>query len=139
MDDDLNDFDVSPDGTRFVLRLVFRRSQPAVLVAAVLIGFTAASDMAPGQGWPLAIIISLVNVTATLFVLLRFGLLSAFTTSFVILVMSSTVASLDISSWYAGRALFPTAILIAILIYGAATALAGKAIFGDPLREGPGR
>ena len=59
--------------------------------------------------------------------------------TFVSLVMTSTVASLDFSSWYAGRALFPAAIMIAILVYGAATALAGKAIFGDPLREGPGR
>jgi hypothetical protein len=122
-----------------VLRLVFRRSWPAVLVAALLLGFTSASDMASSQGWALAIILALVNVAASLFVLLRFGLLPVFAATFVSLVMTSTVASLDFSSWYAGRALFPAILMIAILVYGAATALAGKAIFGDPLREGPGR
>ena len=45
------------------------------------------------------------------------------------------VASLDLSSWYADRALVSMAVLVAIIIYGAATALGGKPIFGDPLRE----
>jgi len=45
------------------------------------------------------------------------------------------VTTLDFSAWYADRAMVPLAILVGILLYGAATALAGKSIFGDPLRE----
>jgi hypothetical protein len=122
-----------------VLRLAFRRAWPAVLVAALVLGFTSTSGIATYQGWTLAAILAMVNVSAGLFVLLRFGLLPALTATFVGLVMTSTVATLDFSSWYAGRALFPIIILLAILVYGAVTALAGKAIFGDPLREGPQR
>ena len=46
------------------------------------------------------------------------------------------MASFDLSSWYADRALVPVAILFAMLGYGAATALAGRSILGDPLRDG---
>jgi hypothetical protein len=122
-----------------VLRLVLRRTWLTVLAAALLLGFSDVLGQAANQGWLLAILLELVYLSAALFLLLRFGLLPAFAAAFVSLVMTSTVATLDFSSWYAGRALFPAVIMIAILVYGAATALAGKAIFGDPLREGPGR
>ena len=91
--------------------------------------------MAPTEGWPIALAVTAINVPTMLFVLVRFGLLPAFTTAFVGTVMSSTVATLDFSAWYANRALLPAAIFLALLTWGATTAMAGKTVFGDLLRD----
>ena len=61
------------------------------------------------------------------------------TAGWVSLVMGAAVATLDFSSWYADRALLSIGLLVALLIYGTATALTGKSIFGDPLKDSPGR
>jgi hypothetical protein len=70
---------------------------------------------------------------------MRFGLLPAVVALFVQLVVTWAVGSLDWSSWYADRALVPVLLLVVLLVYGAATALAGKPILGDPLRESASR
>ena len=57
------------------------------------------------------------------------------TAMFVNTVMSWTVATLDLSSWYADRALFAMVFVVALLAYGAWTALGGVPILGDPLRD----
>lgn len=69
---------------------------------------------------------------------MRFGLLAAVVASFFALVMGGVVPSFDLASWYADRALVPLVLLLAILGYGAATALGGRPILGDPLRETKG-
>ena len=84
-------------------------------------------------------LLGIVGGTLLILVLMRFGLLAAVAMAFAGLVMSSVVASFDLSSWYADRALVPITVLVAILGYGAITALAGKSILGDPLREPAGR
>ena len=120
-----------------VLRLVLRRTGPAVALTMLLVAGIGASGAAATTGWPVAILSSVISVSVVL-VLMRFGLLAAVVATFVGLVMGSVVATFDLSSWYADRALVPAALLVAILVYGAATALAGKSIFGDPLREAGG-
>lgn len=121
-----------------VLRLLLRRTGPAVaLTMALIVGITAFAG-APSSGWPIAIL-SAVIFTSVILVLMRFGLLAGVVTTFVGLVLGSVVASFDLSSWYADRALVPMALIAAILAYGAATALAGKPILGDPLRGPSGR
>jgi hypothetical protein len=122
-----------------VLRLLLRRTWLAVLISALLLAVTTALDSAPTAGWLVAALNALIFVPGVLFVLMRFGLLPGVAAMFVTLVMSSVVASLDFSSWYADRALVSIAALVGILAYGAATALGGKPIFGDPLRETPAR
>jgi hypothetical protein len=123
----------------FLLRLAFRRTATAAVLGGLLMGAMGVLGMAPIDGWPLALAVNGINVAALLFVLLRFGLLPAFAAAFVSQVMSSTVATLDFSAWYANRALLPAAIFLALLAWGASTALAGKTVFGDLLRDEKGR
>ena len=54
---------------------------------------------------------------------------------FVSTALSWTVTTLDFSSWYADRALFAMVLVVALLAYGAWTALGGVPILGDPLRD----
>ncbi len=122
-----------------VLRLVLQKTWPAVLISILLVSVSSAIDSAPNVGWVLAILGSLVALPSMIFVLMRFGLLAATTTMFVTLVMGAAVATLDFSAWYADRALVSMLAIVAILIFGAVTALAGKTLFGDPLRENAGR
>jgi hypothetical protein len=117
-----------------IVRIFSRRTWIAVSTAMVVVSLAIASHAAPETGWPLAILIALLQTTSIL-VLMRFGLLAGAASIFVSVMLSSTVASLDFAAWYADRALVPLLIVGALLLYGAATALAGKPIWGDPLKE----
>jgi hypothetical protein len=117
------------------LRLVLQQTWLAVLVSALLLAGTTALGSAPDAGWLLAILGAVLYLPGMIFVLMRFGLLAAVASMFVTLVMGAAVASLDLSSWYADRALLSITVILALLVFGAATALGGKTIFGDPLRE----
>ena len=117
-----------------IMRLLLRRTWAAVAVTIVLMVVLGAASSVPANGWPVTIANIAVGMVSIL-VLMRFGLLTSAAATFVMLVMGSTVGSFDLSSWYADRALLPAALLAGILVYGAATALAGKPILGDPLRE----
>jgi hypothetical protein len=119
----------------FLLRLAFRRTATAAVLAGLLLGLTGVLGIGPTEGWPIALAVTAINVSAALFVMLRFGLLPAFAAAFVATVLSSTVATLDVSAWYANRALLPAAIFLALLAWGATTALAGRTVFGDLLRD----
>jgi len=122
-----------------VLRLLLRRTWPAIVVAATLVIVTTTLGSAPTDGWLLASLNALIYVGGALFVVMYFGLLPGVTASWVGLVMGAAVATLDFSSWYADRALLSLGLLVALLVYGTVTALAGKSIFGDPLKEPPAR
>jgi serine/threonine-protein kinase len=122
-----------------VLRLLLRRTWPAALVCVLLISGTYSLQTAPTSGWLVAVLLGVVFIPGMIFIIMRFGLLPGATAMFVLIVMANAVCTLDLSSWYADRALVTMALLAAIMIYGAATALAGKPIFGDPLRETPAR
>jgi hypothetical protein len=119
----------------FLLRLVLKSTSRAAVAGALLMGGMGVLGMAPIDGWPLALAFNGINTVALLFVLLRFGLLPAFAAAFVSQVMGSAVATLDFSAWYANRALLPTAVFIALLVWGVSTAMAGKTVFGDLLKD----
>lgn len=119
----------------FLLRLVVKRTTVAAVLGGLLIGIVGVVSAAPFEGWPLALAYTAINVPALLFVLLRLGLLPAFVAVFVAGMMASTVATLDFSAWYANRALLPAAIFLALLAWGASSALAGRTVFGDLLRD----
>lgn len=122
-----------------MLKLLLRRTWLAVVVSLLLSSGSNAMSAAPYAGWVLAILGAAVYLPSIIFVLMRFGLLAATTAMFVTLVMGSAVATLDFSAWYADRALVSMVTVGAILAFGAATALAGKTLFGDPLHENAGR
>ncbi|HEX7878561.1 MAG TPA: hypothetical protein VF720_04090, partial [Candidatus Eisenbacteria bacterium] len=117
-----------------VLRLLFRHTGAAIAATmAIAMGLTLIGAV-PTEGWLIGIVGGLFRALPVL-ILMRFGVLAGVTTAFVALVVNSVVPSLDFSAWYADRALVPLVLLVGILIYGAFTALAGKSLFGDPLRE----
>ncbi|MEQ1833861.1 MAG: serine/threonine-protein kinase [Candidatus Eisenbacteria bacterium] len=121
-----------------IVRLVVRRTDVALVVGGLLWVFYNAAGPAPDIGWKLAILVGLLN-TVGLLVVIRLGLLTTVTIAFTTLVLSGTASTLDFNSWYAGLALLPMGLLLAIAGYGAVTALAGKSILGDPLEDGPKR
>ena len=88
--------------------------------------------------WKLAVLFAFFTVIGNVLVV-RIGLLATVLAAFTGLVLSGTAATLDFGSWYAGLALLPTALLLAIAFWGAANALAGKSILGDPLEDAPKR
>ena len=121
-----------------LVRLVTRRTDLTLLVGGLLFLFSGASGAAPDLGWKLALIYALWTTIGRLIVV-RVGLLAAVVCSFTALVLGGTAATLDFGSWYAGLVLLPMSLLLGIACYGAATALAGKSILGDPLEEAPKR
>lgn len=124
--------------TLLLIRLVVRRTDAALVIAALLWVFSSASGSAPFIGWKLAILAGLLS-TSGLLLVVRLGLLTTVTISFTALVLNGTASTLAFDSWYAGLALLPMGLLLAIAGYGAVTALAGKSILGDVLEDGAAR
>ena len=118
-----------------VLRLLLRRTWPAVVICMAVYGGNAAYTSAPVDGWLVASLGAVVLFPVLYLTLMGVGLLPGVTAMFVNTVMSWTVATLDLSSWYADRALFAMVFVVALLAYGAWTALGGVPILGDPLRD----
>ncbi len=121
-----------------VVRLVTRRTDLALIIGSGLFVANMAVSMAPDLGWKLALPIAILTNVGLLLVL-RMGLLATVTGAFTSLVLGGTAATLDFGTWYAGLALMPTVLLLVIAGYGAATALAGRSILGDPLEDAGGR
>jgi hypothetical protein len=119
----------------FLSKLLLRKTWAAALATGVVLGSLQAAEAAASLGWSLALISSGIYYATGILVLLRFGLLSTFVTSFIVLVMTYTPATLDFSAWYASRALLVHLFVLALTGYGFVTALAGRPIFGDPIRE----
>ena len=117
-----------------VLRLLLRRTSIAVAVGWVGATLLFAPSLVPDYGWPVAIIQTAAQ-TAVSLVIMRFGVLAGTVALFVTILLNTAVPSLDLSAWYADRAFVPILALAAIVTYGAFTALAGKSIWGDPLKE----
>jgi serine/threonine-protein kinase len=117
-----------------LVRLVSRRTDVAVAVTFLLYLYSNSAGAVPQVGWTLALV-SGFFATLGVLLIIRVGLLASAVAAFVALVQSFAVMTLDLSSWYAGLVLVPMALLLAIAAYGAATALAGKSILGDPLGE----
>ena len=115
-------------------RLLLRATWPALAITLALYTSLSAPALAGTFGWPWALIVAVVQA-GVLFVLFRYGVLACTVAIFVQGMLSSVVASLSLSSWYADRVLVPVLLMLALFVYGAWAALAGKPIFGDPLRE----
>ncbi len=121
-----------------IVRLVVRRTDVALVVAGLLSLSAIVVPAVPQLGWKLAVLIAFFTVIGNVLVV-QVGLLATVVASFTALVLGGTAATLDFGSWYAGLALLPTALLLGIALWGAANALAGKSILGDPLEDAPRR
>ena len=65
----------------------------------------------------------------------RFGFLAALVGAFLRFLLMFSPLTFDVGAWYAGRALPAAIVLVGVLLFGLVTALAGQALFRDPLDE----
>jgi hypothetical protein len=112
-----------------ILRLILRKKFLAISGTLLLIVLPTLA----GESDPANKIHTTFILTATMFVLLRFGVLSLIAG----MIGSSTIAqypmSFDMSKWYTGSALFILALQVALLVYGFWISLAGR----PALKTGP--
>jgi len=111
----------------FLVRVVVRKDWLAIGIAAVVLTTLTRSPENILVDLPIAT----VQVTLTLFVLIRFGLLAFATSVFLTNLINLTPITLRLSYWYAGRSLFVLLFIVALALYGFRTALAGRPVFGN--------
>jgi hypothetical protein len=107
----------------FLFRAIFRR---AWLVAAALVLLWIASR---GAGSSPGFVSSGVFGALTVFILIRFGVLSLMAEFFVIQTLLFFPRTSDFSAWYAGSSIFAIASVLALSAYALYTALAGRPLF----------
>jgi hypothetical protein len=118
------------------LRLAFRRNDLAVIGATLLCTLAAFFLLTSNYGtlgaafragaW--AVLLGVVGM--------RFGLLAAMVGAIVLQATDMIPWTTDLSAWYSGRMWLVLGLLGALLVYGVATALAGRSILKDPIQEG---
>jgi serine/threonine-protein kinase len=111
----------------FLLRLLLRKDWIAgVAFTAVITFATTISSTTPMVDYPLnAMAFALLAYT-----LLRFGLLATMITSLVGQVLAFSWM-MDFSAWYAGMALMPSVLVLALTVYGFRVSLAGRKLIGE--------
>jgi hypothetical protein len=70
-----------------------------------------------------------------MFILVRWGLLAGVVAGFVAFVISTVPATLDLSAWYIDRTALGVAVTALLMAWGFKNAIAGQAVFLDPLEE----
>jgi serine/threonine-protein kinase len=113
-----------------LLRLLVRNTPLAMLLWCLLVG-------SPLQWLNLlhAWLFGLGRAVLLLLALLRGGLLSLVVALFVMFSMLEVPLTLDVSAWFAARALPVVAVVVALSLYGFRAALAGKPLFGRALLD----
>ncbi|PYV12910.1 MAG: hypothetical protein DMG07_15995 [Acidobacteria bacterium] len=111
----------------FLLRLVVRK---VWLAGASLVIVNLGLTLAVSTASPAVDAAEILIVSASmLFLLLRFGLLSAIAAIFCSEALDLFPLTADFSAWYAGTSAFPLLVVGALAVYAFHTALAGKPAF----------
>ena len=79
----------------------------------------------------------LVAVAAT-WTLVRFGLLTLIVALFVEATLTGSPITSDLSAWFSGAGLLALVVPVLLAAFGAHSALAGRALFGDWAASEPG-
>ena len=113
-----------------LLRVIVRWDWLAMALWCLLVA-------SPMQGENLAVEwpFGLLRALALLAVLLRGGLLALAVTLAFYFTMIEMPLTLDLSAWYAMRALPAVVVMAAVALYGFHTSLAGKPVFGRALED----
>ncbi|MFL6286754.1 MAG: protein kinase domain-containing protein [Pyrinomonadaceae bacterium] len=98
-------------------------------VAIVLFGLIYAALYLGGSNIIIDAPLGLIISATTIFILLRFGMLTLVFTEFFILFFSFYPITSDFSAWYAGSSAFAAALGTALILYGFKSSLAGQQIF----------
>jgi eukaryotic-like serine/threonine-protein kinase len=113
-----------------LLRLILRSTVLAMVLWCVLVGSPLSwLDFAHAAFFGLA------RALLMLFALLRGGLLSLVVALFVMFSLLEVPLTLDLSAWFAMRALPVLLVVLGLSVYGFKTALAGKPLFGRELLD----
>jgi serine/threonine-protein kinase len=112
-----------------LLTILTRRER----VAMVLLWLIYAAPYLGGSYMAFDIPYGLIISAATLFVLLRFGMLTLVFTQFFIFFFNFYPVTSDFSAWYAGSSAFAALLGAALMLYGFKSSLAGQPLFKGSL------
>jgi hypothetical protein len=113
-----------------LLRMILRRDWLASLVWAALLAAPIV-----GEGRTIGWVAGGFRALILLLVLRRGGLLSLAVALFYMFSLIEVPITLDVTAWYAPRALPLVTVLVGLAIYGFRTSLAGKPAFGSSLMD----
>ena len=113
---------------------VRRRSWAAILAWGLSAGIAALGATEPGSLVP-TLIYQGLGKAILIFILVRWGLLAGVVAAFVAFIVEVVPASLDLSAWYIDRTALGVGVLAILMAWGFRNAIAGQAVFHDPLEE----
>jgi serine/threonine-protein kinase len=116
--------------TLFAMRQFLRKEWMAAIAAAAL--FTMAQTDVQGPDWWLVGSIYLAAVSALIYVLLRFGLVSTIAAIFFINADNSMALGADWSAWYVPASIATFLLLVGISVFAFWRSLGGRALIAEP-------
>jgi hypothetical protein len=112
----------------FILfRLLLRNTWVA---AAALVALVIAAGVA-GSGRPVGAIVSTVNFSLLLWVMLRFGILPGTLFLLISVLIGELPLTSDVSAWYASRGLVIVGLTLVLAIWSFRSALGGRKVLND--------
>jgi hypothetical protein len=112
-----------------LLTIITRRERLSVVLLCLLSSAFLLGSSQLAVDVPLGLIVS----ATTIFILLRFGMLTLVFTQFFILFFNLYPVTSDFSAWYAGNSAFAAALGAGLILYGFKSSLAGQQIFKGSL------
>lgn len=116
-----------------LLRGILRNDKAAV-AGTILLITVANLDTAVGP-MPVRVVVMLLTTTVLVLLVFRFGLLSAFAGTWMVLTMIRLPLSIDGSAWYVGSSVLTLAVIATISSYAFYRSLDGKPLLPGPLFE----
>lgn len=113
-----------------LLTIITRRERVAMVLLWLIY---AAPYVSGGDHVALGAVFGLIVSATTLFILLRFGMLTLVFTEFFILFFNFYPVTSDFSAWYAGSSAFAALLGAGLILYGFKSSLAGQQVFKGSL------
>ena len=115
-----------------LIKLLVRRTWLALAIFALIqcAGWIGASPVLNQWSWGVFAVSTTLSLTLTalsLAALIRYGVLSLIAAAAVFTALGSMPITFDLSRWYAGLGLLTLALVCALPLFGAWTAVSGKA------------
>jgi hypothetical protein len=117
----------------FLLRVIFRREWLAAIAFVLML--TAIATLLSQDNVAVSLPIRAVQYVMTIFVMLRFGLLSFVVGQAMVNILLLFPITADFSAWYAGSTIFALAFIVALAGFAFHTALAGRPLFQAKLLD----
>lgn len=114
----------------FLLRVITRRQW---LAAVIFVSIPVVLGLLGSSNPMIAAIFSCLDAVLFVIVCMRFGLMAAITSLFVVRLLNSVPITTDFSAWYAGSSLAVLLAVLAIAGYAFHTSLGGQKVFEGKL------